>query len=177
MRNGRRQSRSNVEGLRLAIDCMPVATREAMLEGLRSYQRILVGAYVDDLGGVCPMLAAHRCGGRTDFLSFAKSWDRFARAKGGKRAATEREVRILVTQLEASLAEVDGLELDRAIADHRALVGAGRRRRAALAREADPRGPIRARRLPVPGAVRAAALRLRRDAARDSAPAREPALR
>jgi hypothetical protein len=165
MRNRRRHSRSNIEGLRLAIDCMPVATREAMLTGLRTYERILVGAYVDEHGGVCPMLAAHRCGGRTDFLSFAKSWDRFARAKGGKRAATERERRILATQLEASLTEVNGLELERAIAEHRALVGASRRPRA-LAREADPHGPIRARRL------RAAVGRLRRDPT-----AREPALR
>ena len=46
------------------------------------------------------MLAAHRRGGRTDFLSFARSWDRFARARGGSRAATERELRILLTQLE-----------------------------------------------------------------------------
>ena len=156
MRN-RRRSRSNVEGLRLAIDCMPVATREAMLTGLRSYERILVGAYVDEQGGVCPMLAAHRCGGRTDFLSFAKSWDRFARAKGAKRAATEREVRILMTQLEDSLDRVDGIELDRAIAEHRALIAAGRRRRAAWALDAEPRGPIRARRL------RATVRRLRRD--------------
>src|ERR1700726_3471728 len=105
MRNRRRQTRSQLDGLRLAIDCMPLTTREAMLEGVRAHERILVGAYVDDQGGVCPMLAAHRCGGRTDFLSFAKSWDRFARPrtlkgtstgtlKGtGKRAATEREVR------------------------------------------------------------------------------------
>jgi hypothetical protein len=147
MRNHPRRHRSNLDGLRLAIDCMPVATREAMLEGLRRYERILVGAYVDEQGGVCPMLAAHRCGGRTDFLSFAKSWDRFARAKGGKRAATEREVQMLMTQLQDSLATLEGLELDRAIAEHRALVGASRRRRAAFAREADPRGPIRARRL------------------------------
>jgi hypothetical protein len=166
MRNRPRHSRSNIEGLRLAIDCMPVATREAMLRGLRRYERILVGAYVDDQGGVCPMLAAHRCGGRTDFLSFAKSWDRFARAKGGKRAATERELRILVTQLEDSLASVDGLALDRAIAEHHALVAAGHRRRAAFARDADPRGPIRA------GRLRAALGLLRREPA-----PREPALR
>jgi hypothetical protein len=148
MRNRRRHSSSSVEGLRLAIDCMPVATREAMLAGLQRYERILVGAYVDDDGGVCPMLAAHRCGGRTDFLSFAKSWDRFARAGGRKRAATERERRILVTQLEDSLASASGLELHRAIAEHRALLR--QTRRSAVRRlpdEADPRGEIRARAL------------------------------
>src|SRR5437879_324212 len=95
----RRTSRSPLESLRLAFDCMPVKTREAMLRGLRENERILVGAYTDGRGGVCPMLAAHRCGGRTDFLSFAKSWDRFARARGGPRDATAREVAILIRQL------------------------------------------------------------------------------
>jgi hypothetical protein len=147
MRNRRRQSNSSIEGLRLAIDCMPVRTREAMLEGVRSYERILVGAYVDDHGGVCPMLAAHRCGGRTDFLSFAKSWDRFARAGGRKRAATAREVRMLTAQLEDSLLCSEGMELDRAIAEHHALVGRSRRSRSRLRDAADPRGEIRARRL------------------------------
>ena len=51
---------SPVERLRLAIDCLPVATREAMLAGVRANERIIVGAYVDGEGGVCPMLAAHR---------------------------------------------------------------------------------------------------------------------
>ena len=77
-------ARGSIEDLRLTIDCMPVATRQAMLDGVQSSERIIVGAYVDGHGGVCPMLAAHRCGGRTDFLSFARSWDRFTRA--GRRA-------------------------------------------------------------------------------------------
>jgi hypothetical protein len=148
MRKRRRTNRP-LESLRLAIDCMPVATREAMLEGLHRYERILVGAYVDAHGGVCPMLAAHRCGGRTDFLSFAKSWDRFARARGRDRGrvATPREVRMLVTQLEDSLACVGAVELDRAIAEHRALLASSRRRRRLFAREADGGGEIRVRRL------------------------------
>jgi hypothetical protein len=146
MRNRRRHN-SSLEGLRLAIDCMPLRTREAMLEGVRANQRILVGAYVDERGGVCPMLAAHRCGGRTDFLSFAKSWDRFARAGGRKRAATEREVGILIAQLQASLDAAEGLELDTAIAEHRELLARGRRSRRSLPDAADPRGEIRARRL------------------------------
>ena len=148
MRNRRRQSNSSIDGLRLAIDCMPVLTREAMLEGVRSYERILVGAYVDDQGGVCPMLAAHRCGGRTDFLSFAKSWDRFARAGGRKRAATAREVRMLIAQLEDSLAGNSGMELDRAIAEHHELIARSHRGRRRLPNAADPSGEIRARRLP-----------------------------
>jgi len=63
--------------LRRTIDCLPVATREAMLAGVRAGERIIVGAYVDGRGGVCPMLAAHRRGARTNFLSFARAWDRF----------------------------------------------------------------------------------------------------
>jgi hypothetical protein len=147
MRNRQSRSRSSIESLRLAIDCMPIATREAMLKGLLQNERIIVGAYVDDQGGVCPMLAAHRSGGRTDFLSFAKSWDRFARSAGGSRRATERELRILISHLEDSLECSGGMELDRAIAEHRRLVIQGRPRRRRLADAADPSGPIIARRL------------------------------
>jgi hypothetical protein len=137
-----RHKREPIAALRLAIDCMPVATREAMLEGVRANERILVGAYVDGQGGMCPMLAAHRRGGRTDFLSFAKSWDRFARARGKARAATGRELAILVSQLEASLSSSDALELDRAISDHRRLRGARLRRMRRLLDGMEPRGEI-----------------------------------
>jgi hypothetical protein len=126
---------------------MPVATREAMLEGLLKNERIIVGAYVDEFGGVCPMLAAHRSGGRTDFLSFAKSWDRFAQSRGKSRRATERELRILISHLRDSLEESNGRELDRAIADHRRLVIGNPPRRRRLPDTADPPGPIIARRL------------------------------
>jgi hypothetical protein len=143
----RRSQARPLTGLRLAIDCMPVATRQAMLDGIREGQRIIAGAYVDDHGGVCPMLAAHRRGGRTDFLSFARSWDRFTGARGRPQRATARELAILISQLEDSLEKLDGLELDRAIAEHRRL----RRERLARARRVfralDPRGEIRARRL------------------------------
>jgi hypothetical protein len=149
MRNRRRHN-SSVEGLRLAIDCMPVATREAMLVGMRSNARIIVGAYVDGQGGECPMLAAHRRGGRTDFLSFAKSWDRFTRANGNTRQATEHEVRILTAQLEDSLASTSGLELDLAIKQHRELMGRRLRGRRRLPDAADPSGEIIAKRLRMP---------------------------
>jgi hypothetical protein len=131
-----------VEDLRRAIDCLPVSTRRAMLEGVRS-ERIIAGAYVDGRGGVCPMLAAHRRGARTNFLSFARAWDRFARAGRQARSATTRELKILAGQLQSSLLNESQLDLDRAIAEHRELV-----RRRALA-QADPTGPIRARRLRV----------------------------
>jgi len=147
MRNRAHRSRSAITRLRLAIDCLPVATREAMLEGVRSSERIIAGAYVDRDGGVCPMLAAHRRGSRIDFLSFAKSWDRFTRAGSGPRAATRRQVTILTNLLEASLASSSGLELDRAISEHRALRSARVRRARSSLGVPDPSGPITARRL------------------------------
>jgi hypothetical protein len=160
MRN-RSPANSNVERLRLAIDCMPVATRQAMLAGVRANQRIIVGAYVDGRGGICPMLAAHRAGARTDFLAFARSWDRFTRANRKARVASTRELSILIAQLQASLMSADGSCFDEAIDAHRALVRASRRARAAKTRRkrgtrlpyaADPAGEIVARRLRGPGA-------------------------
>lgn len=167
MRNRRRHTSDAVERLRLAIDCMPVATREAMLAGVRGNERVIAGAYVDRSGGVCPMLAAHRQGARTDFISFARTWDRFTRAGRDSRPATERELRILVTQLEDSLCDADGLGLDEAISEHRALrsrrllargmrqsppehAGSTRRPRSRISDAGDPSGVIRARRLRLP---------------------------
>jgi len=120
---------------------MPVATREAMLEGLRRSDRVIVGAYVDGQGGVCPMLAAHRCGGRTDLLAFARSWDRFARVGRRTRPATRRELDILVGQLEASLMGTAGVDFAPVIGEHREMMI--RRERDAR----DPAGEIVARRL------------------------------
>jgi len=148
MRNRPPRHSTAIERLRLAIDCLPVATRRAMLEGVRASERIIAGAYVDAQGGVCPMLAAHRRGTRTDFLSFARSWDRFVRIKSGARAATGREVAILVSQLEDSIAGASGLELDAAISEHRALRSRRlrRQRRSSIA-PFDPAGEISARRV------------------------------
>ena len=125
----RRTRRSPIEDLRLAIDCLPVRTRQAMLEGVRSTE-IIVGAYTDRRGGVCPMLAAHRCGGRTNFISFAHAWDRFAGTKRARRA-TEREIKVLVAHLEASLLAEEHVDLGGAVADHQSLA---RERRAREAR-------------------------------------------
>jgi hypothetical protein len=88
--------------LRLAIDCLPVQTRKAMLDGIEA-NRIIVGAYTDRKGGVCPMLAAHRHGGRTSLASFARAWDRYTGARGRPRRATDREVNTLRAMLEASV--------------------------------------------------------------------------
>ncbi len=122
-----RTRRSTIDDLRLAIDCLPTRTRTAMLQGI-SENEIIVGAYSDRDGGVCPMLAAHRCGGRTSFISFARAWDAFAGVKRA-RQATDRELRILRTCLEASLAaeqDAPPTDLRLAIAEHQSTA---RRRR------------------------------------------------
>jgi hypothetical protein len=108
----RRASRREAQRLRSVVDCLPYETRVAMLEGIGRYDRIIVGAYTDRTGGVCPMLAAHRCGGRTDFRSFARAWDRFTGAGRRARSATEREVRTLTAQLEASVWAEDDLRAE-----------------------------------------------------------------
>jgi hypothetical protein len=124
-----RHRRPPIEDLRTAIECLPGHTRVAMLEGVRQWP-IIVGAYTDRGGGVCPMLAAHRCGGRTDFLAFARAWDRYTSAKRPRRA-TEREVSTLIAHLESSLLGDPGVEFDDAIADHQATARERRRREAA----------------------------------------------
>ena len=86
----------------MAVDCMPRTTRQSMLDGITS-NRIIVGAYVDRQGGMCPMLAAHRHGGRTALSSFARAWDRYTNAHGRPRPATDRELRTLKAMLEVSL--------------------------------------------------------------------------
>jgi hypothetical protein len=79
---------------------LPIETKQAMLVGLDS-ETIVTGAYTHE-GGICPMLAAHRRGGRTDRESFAVAWDRYTGADKGRRAS-EREIRTLRCMLEASL--------------------------------------------------------------------------
>ena len=97
--------------LRLAVDCLPLDTRRAMLDGIAA-SRIIVGAYTDRQGGVCPMLAAHRNGGRTSLASFARAWDRYTGATRRPRPATGRELNTLRAMLEASigLEEVPSLQ-------------------------------------------------------------------
>src|SRR3954449_6827213 len=87
-----------------------------MLDGIEANE-IIVGAYTDRRGGVCPMLAAHRHGGRTNLASFAKAWDRYTGARRRPRPATQRELRTLRAMLEASLF-YGGSELAAAAAEH-----------------------------------------------------------
>jgi len=109
-----------------------------MLEGIEG-NRIIVGAYVDRQGGVCPMLAAHRHGGRTALASFARAWDRYTGAGSDPRPASDRELRTLRTMLEASVAIDSGgsPELAGAIAEFEA----SRERRADAREPASPKGP------------------------------------
>jgi hypothetical protein len=97
-----RRGRNAAARLRAAVDMLPIETKRAMLAGLDD-ETIVTGAYTHD-GGICPMLAAHRRGGRTDRESFAHAWDRYTGANKGRRA-TEREIRTLRCMLEASLLE------------------------------------------------------------------------
>lgn len=111
-----------------------------MLQGI-AQNEIIAGAYSDRDGGVCPMLAAHRCGGRTSFISFAKAWDAFTQVKRARRA-TEREIRILRTHLEASLAaeaECPPSDLGAAIRAHQTVA---RERRHTEATELPPLGAV-----------------------------------
>ena len=127
--------RNNAERLRNSVYAMPTRTKAAMLRGIRS-NRVIVGAYVDKRGGVCPMLAAHRNGGRTNFGTFARAWDAFTGANQRKpRRASRREVRTLEGYLEMALLRegVAGAEplRERPLADEVRDVQATRRRLAA----------------------------------------------
>src|SRR5215218_1397123 len=122
----RRRARDPITRLQTAIECLPERTRRAMLDGVRA-NTIVVGAYTDGHGGICPMLAAHRNGGRTSFLSFARAWDAFARTES-VRPATERELAVLEDLLVAALADdLEGAsDLAAAIAEHKASVARSR---------------------------------------------------
>ena len=117
-----RRRRRPAQELRVAIEWLPIDTKRAMLDAIE-HNRIIVGAYTDREGGVCPMLAAHRNGGRTSYASFARAWDRYTKAGTRSRPASDRELTTLRTMLEASLASdaPDGTTLGKAIAEHREL--------------------------------------------------------
>jgi hypothetical protein len=118
-----------------------------MLRGI-DHNRIIVGAYVDPhSGGICPMLAAHRNGGRTSVASFARAWDAYTGAKRPRRA-TRREVRVLRSLLEGSLAsdglvETTGLDVENAsIAELAAQIRAEREEMARCATSEERHDPI-----------------------------------
>jgi hypothetical protein len=113
-----------------------------MLDGIRS-NKIIVGAYTDSNGGICPMLAAHRQGARTEALRFARAWDAFGKVRRVRRASV-REVRVLEINLMQSLEmEAPDTDLGAVIAEHQAL----RRETAERAARETPQPEIRASRL------------------------------
>jgi hypothetical protein len=108
----RTRRQATIQDLRRAIDRLPRDTRIAMLDGVRAND-IIAGAY-SDRNGICPMLAAHRAGGRTSCISFAKAWDRFVfrnARRASARRATQRELLVLTAHLEASLLDDDRADL------------------------------------------------------------------
>jgi hypothetical protein len=132
----RKRRQATIEDLRQAIDRLPRDTRAAMLDGIRQND-VIVGAYTDR-GGICPMLAAYRAGGRAGCISFANAWDAFAFRGARKRLArraTRRELLVLTSHLEASLLDDDApiSDLSTAIAQHEELV----KGRSAAGRQAD----------------------------------------
>ena len=116
-----------VTDLRRSIDALPERTRRAMLIGLAN-NTVITGAF-SGANGVCPMLAAHREGGRTNCVSFPEAWDRFTGVHGRyiTREATQYEVAALRGEIEASLTPRTS-PLAEAIAEHQAIVEARRRR-------------------------------------------------
>jgi hypothetical protein len=87
--------------LQRAVLDLPAQTRLAMLVAVRE-GGLIIGAYADRRGRVCPMLAAHRRGGRTDVGDFPRAWDAFGDAHR-PRLATPRELEVLGALLEESL--------------------------------------------------------------------------
>jgi hypothetical protein len=116
-----------VTELRRSIDVLPERTRKAMLVGLAN-NTVITGAF-SGANGVCPMLAAHREGGRTNCVSFPEAWDRFTGVHGRyiTREATQYEIAALRAEIEASLVPHTSA-LAEAIAEHQATVEARRRR-------------------------------------------------
>jgi hypothetical protein len=148
----KRRYRNPAERLRTTVEALPERTRRAMLRGIDA-NPIIVGAYTDPgSGGICPMLAAHRNGGRTNLGTFALAWDAFTDARH-PRLATRRELRTLRSYLEMSLldeAQTPTTSLARAAAQiraERAAAAAERAANAASAAQPATADEIRIRRL------------------------------
>ncbi len=94
------------ERLRTTVDFLPPETKRAMLEGLER-NRIITGANTDRRGGMCPMIAADRNAFQSGPMAdiFAAVWDSYNGACIlNRRDASERDLRVLKTMLETSLA-------------------------------------------------------------------------
>lgn len=98
-----RRNRLAARNLRKAIAGLSIDVTRAMLAAVEA-DELIVGAYTDRRGRVCPMLAAHRRGARMDVGKFPRAWDGFCRARRA-RAATLRELEILRALLQESIGE------------------------------------------------------------------------
>ncbi len=142
--------------LRRSIDVLPERTRKAMLVGLGN-NTVITGAFAAR-DGACPMMAAHREGGRTSCCTFPEAWDRFTGVYGRHlvREATPYEVQILCEEIEASLVPLPNV-LSEAIAEHQAILEARRHEAEVAAQqpvvehEEAPAAPRRRRRLRITG--------------------------
>jgi hypothetical protein len=154
MATPREQARAE---LRRSIDVLPERTRKAMLVGLGN-NTVITGAFAASKDGACPMMAAHREGGRTSCCTFPEAWDKFTGVHGRHiiREATPYEVQILCEEIEASLVPLPNVLSD-AIAEHQAIVEA-RRHEATV----EPPEAIAARERPVEQEAPAAPRRKRR---------------
>ena len=141
-----------VAELRRSIDVLPERTRKAMLVGLGN-NTVITGAFSAN-DGACPMLAAHREGGRTSVCSFPQAWDTFCGVAGRQiiRPATEYEVLILRREIQASLQPAGPSMFAEAIAAHQAAVEARARDEARA--EETPAETTRRRRLRITGGER-----------------------
>jgi len=119
-------TRQPAQDLRAAIDSLPLATREQMLEAIERHP-IIVGADGNLRGGVCPIFALSRTPSKTVGRPFARAWDRYGRARL-PRAATERELLTLRSMLDTSIQteKEPAVPLGAAITEHQ--VSKARRR-------------------------------------------------
>ncbi|MEA2266620.1 MAG: hypothetical protein QOE27_2203 [Solirubrobacteraceae bacterium] len=100
--------KQRAERLRFAVESLPPDTQRAMLQGIKE-NRIVTGANTDRRGGVCPMLAADRNSFEITPLAeiFATAWDHYTGTtfvNVTRRAASDRDLNVLRTMLETSLA-------------------------------------------------------------------------
>ena len=141
----KRRYRNPAQRLRTTVEALPERTRHAMLRGMDA-NPIVVGAYTDPKsGGICPMLAAHRNGGRTNLGTFALAWDAFTDARR-PRLATHRELGTLRFYLEMSLLDAEQGPTT-SLAQAAARIRAERAAAAASVADPDSAEEIRVRRL------------------------------
>jgi hypothetical protein len=153
MATPREQARAE---LRRSLDVLPERTRQAMLHGLGN-NTVITGAFAASNQGACPMLVAHREGGRTSCCTFPEAWDKFTGVYGRQivREATQYEVQILCEEIEASLQPMPNVLSD-AIAEHQAIIEARRQEAEVEAQQPaveaeEVKAPRRKRRLRITG--------------------------